>query len=124
MKTLRNIWFILFSLIWLMVFCGRKLGVVVPGLNSYLTDVLAVPVISTIALAFQRQFMAPSANYCLKAGHILFIVSYTSLIFEFLLPRYAATYTADLWDVFMYAFGGLFFWLVMNRPLRISRQIN
>ncbi|MBC7744058.1 MAG: hypothetical protein H7096_03065 [Flavobacterium sp.] len=117
MRTLANSWFVLFCLIWLIIFTGRRLEISFIGFNSYLTDLISVPIIANLGLTFQRVFVTKSNTYRLKAGHVLFIVAYTSLIFEILLPRFSAKYTADMVDILMYVFGGLFFWQFMNRPL-------
>jgi hypothetical protein len=42
------------------------------------------------------------------------------LVFEWYMPKHYSRYTADIWDVVMYIFGGLFFGLVMNRKKLIS----
>lgn len=123
MKSLSNYWFISFCLLWSLVFVGRKLGVTVPYFNDYLTDLLAVPVIANLGLAFQREFVERSNAWCFKPGHLVFIVVYTSLVFEFFLPQYSGAYTADLMDVVMYVTGGLFFWLTMNRPYIVQTEI-
>lgn len=116
MKTLSDRWFISFCLLWSLVFIGRKLGISLPYINDYLTDLLAVPVIATLGLAFQRHFVERSNLWCLKPGHLIFIILYTSVVFEFVLPLYSDAYTGDLMDMLMYLAGGLFFWKTMNRP--------
>lgn len=116
MKSLFNYWFISFCLLWLFVFIGRKLGLIIPYFNDHLTDFLAIPVIANLGLAFQREFVERSSTWCFKPGHLIFIIAYTSVVFEFLLPDYSDAYTADLMDVAMYIAGGLFFWKIMNRP--------
>ena len=45
---------------------------------------------------------------------ILVAVIYFSVIFEWLLPLYSMDYTSDLLDVFMYAIGGLVFYLIQR----------
>ncbi|HYK76344.1 MAG TPA: hypothetical protein VEV16_05160 [Daejeonella sp.] len=119
MKTLLNNWFIIFCLIWLLVFTGRKLDWTIPIINSYLTDLLAVPVVMQLALAFQRTFVERNENYCFKAGHVIFVVFYISLVFEWLLPRLDAKFTSDGMDILMYILGGLIFWFQINRPIKI-----
>ena len=122
MKSLTNYWFISFCLLWLIVFTGRNLGMTIPYFNNYVTDLLAVPVIANLGLAFQRGFVEKSGSWCFKPGHLIFITAYTSLVFEFILPKYSDNYTADLMDVVMYITGGLFFWKIMNRPGRVETE--
>ena len=94
------------------------MGIIFNPLNDHLTDLIAVPVIASLGLTFQRMVMNKPNACCLKAGHVLFIIVYTAFVFEFWLPRHSVKYTADAWDVLMYFLGGVFFWFVMNRPLR------
>lgn len=124
MKSLSNYWFISFCLLWLAVFVGRKLGLTIPYFNDYLTDLLAVPVIASLGLAFQREFVERSNAWCFKPGHLVFIVAYTSLLFELFLPNYSDAFTADLMDVVMYITGGLFFWGIMNRPGKMQTELH
>lgn len=92
----------------------RKTGVIVPFVTNYFTDLLAVPIICSLALAFQRRFVEP-AGYRFKAGHVIFVVVYTAIVFEWLLPQFTARYTADGIDVVLYILGGLLFWFLLNK---------
>lgn len=120
MRTLTNKWFIAFSLIWLVVYVSRRVGHPVPFVNGYLTDLLAVPVIAQLGLWFQRGFIVKSGYYVLSIWHVVFIFAYVSIVFELVLPHLSKKYTADYVDVALYATGGVFFYRVMNKPLRGS----
>lgn len=123
MKTLLNAWFVACCLIWLVIITSRKTGHPIPFLNGYLDDVIAVPVIANLGLWFQRVFVIKSNYYVLAPAHVIFIVIYISVVFEWLLPCYSSTYTADYWDVLLYIIGGIFFYMVMNKPVtRLSSQ--
>src|SRR5258707_6367070 len=121
MKTLLNRWFIAGCTTWIIVFITRKLDYPLPFINSYIDDAFAIPVIANLGLWFQRVFIIKNNYYVLAPWHIIFIVIYVSLTFEGLLPILSKTYTADWIDVLLYAFGGIFFYYVMNKPLSSER---
>lgn len=117
MKTLINKWFIGGCVIWLIVITARKLGHPFPHVNGYINDALAIPVMASLGLWFQRVFIFKNDYYVLAPWHVVFIVIYVTLIFEVLLPVFSKTYTADWADILLYIIGGLFFYKVMNVPI-------
>ena len=121
MKTLLNGWFIAGCLTWLIVISARKLGHPVLLVNGYIDDLIAIPVIANLGLWFQRVFLIKNDHYVLSPWHVVFMVIYVSLLFEGILPHVSKTYTADWIDVLLYVIGGLFFYLVMNKPLKSER---
>lgn len=121
MKTLLNTWFILFCIIWLIIYLFRINHHPIHFLAGHLTDFLAVPVIANLGLWFQRIFIDKRSTYILKAGHVIFIVIYISVVFEWLLPKLNPhKYTGDYVDVLLYILGGLFFCWQMNKPIFIG----
>ncbi len=120
MKTLFNPWFIAACLGWTIGFALRRSGYPLPLINGYINDLFAIPVIANLGLWFQRSFIIKSSYYVLSPSQVIFIVIYVALIFEGLLPRVSKTYTADWTDVLLYAVGGLFFYLVMNKPVGVE----
>lgn len=118
MKTLFNPWFILFSAIWTILYIFRISGHPVKFFNGHLTDFSALPVLANLGLWFQRVFVVKRSTYILKAGHVVFIIVYISVVFEWLLPKYhPEKFTGDWTDVLLYILGGLFFFKWMNKPL-------
>lgn len=119
MKTLLNAWFIIFCLAWAVVYFFRITHHSILYLNGHLTDFLAVPVIANLGLWFQRILMGKRSMYVLKPGHMVFIVLYLAVVFEWILPVYhPEIFTGDWIDVLLYIIGGLFFFFVMNKPLQ------
>jgi hypothetical protein len=115
MSTLSNKYFIAFSLIWLLIFTCTKLEIYFYWpIQFYFIDIIAVPIIGNLSLAFYR-FILKNESAKLSNWHIALIVLSLSLVFEWYLPKHNLRYTADIWDVLMYVFGGLFFSLVMNK---------
>lgn len=121
MKTLLNPWFIAGCLTWIVVITFRKLGHPLPYVNGFINDAFAIPVIANLGLWFQRMFVIKNNYYVLAPWHVIFIVIYVSLVFEGLLPLLSKAYTADWTDVTLYVFGGIFFYVIMNKPIAKSR---
>jgi hypothetical protein len=118
MKTLLNPWFIVFCSIWAVLYFARITHHPVLYLNGHLGDFLAVPVLANLGLCFQRIFIDKRSTYVLKPGHLVFIVLYLSIAFEWLLPKYhPETFTGDWTDTVLYVIGGVFFWLIINKPI-------
>jgi hypothetical protein len=119
MKTLLNPWFIAGCLVWLLVFVTRRIGHPLPYVNGYLSDAFALPVIANLGLWFQRVFIVRNNRYLLTPWHVLFVVVYVSIVFEWILPSISKKFTADWIDVLLYTIGGVFFYLVMNKEDRL-----
>lgn len=118
MKTLLNPWFLVFCVLWAVFYLARVSHRPILFLHGHFTDLLAVPVIANLGLWFQRVLTYKRSTYVLKPGHVIFIVIYLSLVFEWFLPKYdPQKFTGDWLDVLLYIFGGIFFFRVMNKPL-------
>ena len=117
MKTLLNPWFVVGCAGWLIVFTLRRSGHPLPVVNGYIDDLFAIPVIANLGLWFQRILIIKNNYYVLSPWHIVFIVAYVAVVFEWLLPHFSKAYTGDWTDVLLYALGGLFFYWVMNKPV-------
>ncbi|WP_148041312.1 hypothetical protein [Rufibacter immobilis] len=82
-------------------------------LQFYLDDLLCLPLLLTVTLFLMRLLYGPRVRFTVY--HVLFVVTYVSLVFECLLPTFMPRYTADLWDVLCYALGGGIFHRFLNR---------
>jgi hypothetical protein len=122
MKTLFNKWFIASCLIWLVVISTRKLGHPIPYINGYIDDAIAIPVIASLALCFQRVVVIKSNYYVLSVWHVVFVTAYVSIAFEVALPLISNTYTGDWIDALLYIVGAVFFYRVMNKPVVEVRE--
>ena len=122
MRTLLNPWFIAGCLLWLVVhYCRRSGHFLPPVINNYIDDAFAVPVLATLALCFMRLLVIRNNYYVLSPWKTGFIVLYLAVVFEVFLPSLSKTYTSDPIDAMLYAAGGVFFYLVMNKPIVIRR---
>jgi hypothetical protein len=80
-------------------------------INGYLTDLICLPIVLMICLAFVRQLKRDS-SIKIKPWLIALICIEYALIFEWILPKKSAIYTADWIDVVMYFSGGLIFFFI------------
>ncbi|WP_460619405.1 magnesium citrate secondary transporter [Hymenobacter ruber] len=93
------------------------LHVPLPALvTSYLADVLALPVMLTLALAVQRRLGNHSRHFILPDTWLLASWLFVSVWFEGILPSYSRQAVADPLDVVAYALGTLAFRQWLNRP--------
>ena len=83
-------------------------------LTSYLSDVLCLPVILSLALAAHQALYGRRAT--LPGAWVLAAWATMALWFEVLLPRWSARAVADPVDVLAYAAGALLFQRWLNRP--------
>lgn len=120
MKTLKNTWFIAFSIIWFIIFCCTKMEIYFPRLiQFYAIDLLALPILGNLSLAFYR-WITKEEQIKLPIYSLIFLVVGLSLVFEYQMPKHHPRYVADVWDIVMYILGGLFFQLVMNKTSPIT----
>lgn len=92
----------------------ERTGNPIPFLHAYLDDALCFPIVLTLALAFLRSFIT-SVEFTLSTFHIVLAVIYFSFVFEWVLPRFSASYTSDTADVLAYAAGAFVFSRFINR---------
>ncbi|WBA43358.1 hypothetical protein [Hymenobacter canadensis] len=87
------------------------------ALNSHLADMLALPLLLTVALSIMRRLYFRQPAFVLPGSWVVSTWLATSFLFELLLPLLRPrTYTADWLDVVAYGLGGLVFWRWLNRP--------
>jgi hypothetical protein len=86
-----------------------------PWLNNYLTDFLFVPVVAHISLSFTRIFIVRNGSYFYPVTYLLFISFYSAVVFEYIMPKIAASYTSDIGDVWAYFLGGIFYYYAHQR---------
>ncbi|WBO86387.1 hypothetical protein [Hymenobacter yonginensis] len=86
-------------------------------LNSHFADVLALPLLLTVALSFMRRLYFRQPTFVLPGSWVVSTWLSVALVFEVLLPRFRPrTYTADWLDIVAYGLGGLIFWRWLNCP--------
>lgn len=110
MKHLFDPLFTAYCLIWAVIHAGRYFGHPIPLLNGHLTDLLTVPAIAHLTVTVIRRFSYQKAAYRYPFSYLIFIALYAAVVFEWLMPRYSAKYTADGWDVVAYLAGAVFYY--------------
>lgn len=90
-----------------------------PFLRGYLDDILVIPIVLPFVLGLMRFIFQHEVNY-FSPFLITFTVVLFAIVFEFILPKYSSTYTADIWDVVCYAIGGMVFWQYQQHLYRAS----
>nr|MBC7612570.1 hypothetical protein [Pseudopedobacter sp.] len=119
-KALLNYWFIVFSILWLIIFTCTKLHFYFWWpIQFYLIDLMAIPILGTLSLVFYR-WILQTEKAILPLWSIAFLFISLSLIFEWYLPKYNSRYVADVWDILMYLLGAIFFIVTMNKKSEIK----
>ncbi len=115
MHPIKNIFFVGFSTIYLIIQSTRKLGFYIPEvLNSYVTDYLFIPLLLMFSLWLTR-VVKRDVTIKLTLPMIVISVILISFIFEYYLPQTSLLYTADKIDVLMYLLGGVSYYYIQNR---------
>lgn len=85
-------------------------------INSYLGDLMNLPLELTLVLWVMRRFYFRQPSFVVPVSWIVATWAVDALWFELLMPYFKPSMTADPLDVVAYALGGLLFWRWMNRP--------
>jgi hypothetical protein len=88
----------------------------------YLNDVLALPVVLTVALWLQQKLFPRSCRHRLNGGQVIFAVVYVAVFFEGILPALSDRFTRDYWDVGAYVLGGILFYFLFNPKPRLKSE--
>lgn len=80
-------------------------------INSYITDLICLPVVLMICLAVVRT-IKKNAEVEINKWLILLICLEYSILFEWILPKKSSIYTGDWKDALMYFSGGFIFYLI------------
>ena len=115
MSVFKNPYFLSACLIfWLNQFLERKLKIFIPYVHAYLDDLMAIPVVLGITLQIYRWIHPLKEGFIFSKTQVFVGWLYFSFLFEFLLPRWSSTYTADVLDVFCYGIGAIAFYKLIN----------
>lgn len=87
----------------------------IPWIHAYLDDLMAMPVILGITLQVYRWIHPQKDAFVFTAIQTFIGFAYIAFIFEWFLPRFSNTYTADPLDVLCYAIGTIVFYFFINQ---------
>ncbi len=117
MRILLNPIFIVAALLFWAIYLLEFFGVYTfRFVHAYLDDLLALPVILTLVVAVQRQWIYRNPRYVLSKWQVIFAVLYVTVLFEGILPALSPRYTRDAWDTLGYILGATIFYRFINRP--------
>jgi hypothetical protein len=113
--------FIIIMLLYFMIRCFRDTFPSLPQFfRFYLTDLLFVPAMASIALVVIR-FLKQDSTLLISSVLLLFQTTLISIYFEWYLPNFDRNsdwYTGDLLDVLMYFIGAFFFYLLQRTSFK------
>lgn len=116
MKLFLHPCFLICSITFLLNQLLEQLGYQIWVLNSFLDDLLCLPISLTLVLVAERLYFS-NASIILPKGYVLVSILLFGLVFEVLLPQLSPKHTADIWDMLAYSLGGLIFEMGINRPI-------
>ena len=120
MSPIKNIYFLLFSIIYLLIKTLQLSGVDIPIVHDYFADLLCIPIVLSICLALLQLLYSKYKYRRLELSKVVFAVIYVAIVFELFLPFYSSTYTGDIIDVAAYCIGGVIFQLTINKPKKVA----
>jgi len=103
----------LFLFLILIYVAGRILRsekIIIPWINSYLSDVLCLPIILSLIQFLIQKYIIRNPGYRLGIYHIILTIVYFSLVFEWYLPKHNPHFTYDPLDILAYSLGGVLFY--------------
>ncbi|HAS36533.1 MAG TPA: magnesium citrate secondary transporter [Flavobacteriales bacterium] len=115
LKTLSSPLFLVASCIFLVNRWSEFYGIYIPFVNSYLDDLMLMPIVLTMALAGMRFII--SSSYRLSLWQISLSTLIFSVFFEYFIPQFDPRFTADPLDVLAYLIGALAFLLWGNASI-------
>lgn len=83
-------------------------------INSYLSDLVCMPIVLTLALVGVR-FFKRLPQYQLTSGMVFGLTVGYSIYFEWALPGASSAYTADGLDVLFYFIGATVYWVYWRK---------
>jgi len=106
-----NVWlFVFFVCSAILVFALQKNGFVLPKLiHNYYNDFVSIPIVLSISLWFAKR-VRHNKDIRFSFWQCMLLVAMYSWFFESYLPKINSRYTADVFDVVAYFFGGLMFY--------------
>lgn len=120
-KDLFDKLFRIYIVIWITVRITRIVGYPIPLINSYLTDIIAIPTMAHLMIIITRKFIVKKKDYTYPLSYLLILALYTSFICEFIAPKKFTSNTSDINDVYCYFFGAFFYYFI-HRPCTLKPE--
>ena len=128
MDVLRSPVFIICLVLFLLhQFLQKILSISLPFPDSYLDNIVAMPIILTLLLAERRWLFKKGSNYQIPVIDTVVATLYIIFISEVFFPLLSQKFTADWKDLLFYALGSFVFYKTINtkrqRTLDNSRKV-
>lgn len=116
MKVLKSPVFIICCVLFVLHQLLQKgLEISLPFIDSYLDNLLAMPIILTFLLVERRILFRRGKGYRLSAMDVVLATIYIVVIAEVVFPLLSDNFVTDWRDVIFYSLGSLIFWFTINR---------
>lgn len=115
MHTFRHPVFLVCAAVFLLHQLTQKAwGITLPFADSYLDNLLCLPLLLSMLLA-ERRWWWRQSGYSIPFVEVAIITLILSLLFELAFPHWSPHFTADYWDVAAYATGAGLFSITVNK---------
>lgn len=108
-----SFWFYIGIGIWIIIFILRQNNLIIPYINSYLTDLISVPMYCYLVEYITNHFTKSKREFQLK--DVFSSALYLTLIFEVICPLISDRFVADIYDVVLYFTGGILYFLLKRK---------
>jgi hypothetical protein len=102
-------------------FVERILRINIPFIDSYLDPLLIMPILLHLVV-LERRIVLKNASYRLPLLHITGYFILICLFGEVIFPYINSAFISDLWDIFFYAIGTLFYIIMSNKYTTENKQ--
>jgi hypothetical protein len=123
MSIVKNSFFLIPVLLFLInQLLEKAFKIFIPLVHAYFDDLLALPVILGITLQLYRLMHPKKEAFSFTKIQIFIALIYVSVVFEWFLPKFSKTYTSDLMDVVCYSLGALYYYFLINPPIKFGQK--
>jgi hypothetical protein len=112
-----NVYFILPIFLWFLHLALVIKNINILIFNSYLDDLLVLPIILGVSLVIQQNLIA-NKSFTFNIKTLVYCWLYFSITFEIIVPIFNKHFTADWKDSIAYAIGGIYFYIFQNKPTK------
>lgn len=115
-----SFWFYIGIGVWIIIFILRRNNLIIPYINSYLTDFISVPMYCYIVEFITNHFTKSKRE--LQLIDIFSSALYLTLIFEVICPLISDSFVTDIYDVVLYFIGGILYFFVRKKTVNTDKK--
>lgn len=105
---------------WFLIRFSRKLDLIIPFFNNWLTDFVFVPLIAHFCLIAGNILIGKWYTFKFPLYQLLLLAMLTAFIFEYWAPQYTTYNTYDPFDILAYIAGACYFY-AFHQPLILKK---